>query len=162
MRISVYTLVLFCHVFPIAARHVLQLLVRIHALLNADSLEVRTPEVLKQLVVVAQHLSIHLAIPQVKRHGGLVLEGDVHNGFTVIVVAVVPLRIVYQPRLVIEAILKVVSDDGQHVMVWRDNAQIRTVLRLLKTDKLLHAQLFMQHTSGDIRYGEDICISEVP
>ena len=73
-----------------------------------------------------------------------------------------PLHIVYQPRLVVKPILKMVDDNGQHVVVWRDDAKIRAVLRLLEADKLLHPQLFMQHTTGDVRYSKHICISEIP
>ena len=73
-----------------------------------------------------------------------------------------PLRIVYQPRLVVEAVLEVVDDDGQHVVVWRDDAQIRAVFCLLEADELLHAQLLVQHTTSDVRHGEHVGVSEVP
>jgi len=60
------------HVFPVAARHVVELLAGIHALLDADGLEVGAPEVLQQLVVAAHHphSGLHCRIAS---HWGLVL-----------------------------------------------------------------------------------------
>ena len=54
--------VLFSHVFPVATRHVAELLLRVHPLFDADGLEVGAPQVLEQLVVLAQHVVIHLAV----------------------------------------------------------------------------------------------------
>ena len=42
---------LLCHILPVAARHVIELLARIEALANADGFEVSAPKVLEEVVV---------------------------------------------------------------------------------------------------------------
>ena len=102
----------FSHVFPVAAGHVVELLTGIHTLLDADGFEVGAPEVLQQLVVVAEHLFIQFAVVQTEGHSCLVFEGDADHGLAVVVEAIVPLGIVDEPRLVVEPVLKMIDDDG--------------------------------------------------
>ena len=131
-------LILLSHVFPIAAGHVAELL-----FLDADGFEVGAPEVLEHLVVGTQHIGIELAIGQVEWHGGLVLEGDVRDRIAVVIIAIVALGIIDEPGLVVEAVLKVVGDERQHVMVGRDNGEIGAILGFLESYELLHAQLLV-------------------
>ena len=67
-----------------------------------------------------------------------------------------PLGVINEPRLVVEAVLKMIRDDGQHVMVWRYHSKVSAILCLLKTDKLLHAQLLMEHAATGIPYCQHI------
>ena len=55
-------LVFLRHVFPITARHIAELFLGVHALLDADGLEIGAPELLEYHVVLAEDISIHLAI----------------------------------------------------------------------------------------------------
>ena len=110
-------LLFFSHVFPVAAGHVVELFAGIHALLDADGLEIGAPEVLQQLVVAAEHLFIQFAVFQTKRHSRLVFEGDADHGLAVIVEAIVPLGIVDEPGLVVEPVLKMIDDDRQHIVI---------------------------------------------
>ena len=47
-------LLLFRHIFPIAAGHVAELFAGIHPFANADGFEVSAPQFLEQLVVFAE------------------------------------------------------------------------------------------------------------
>ena len=55
---------------PVPSRHILKLLVGVHPLLDADGLEVGTPHLLQQLVVVAQHLVVQTAVGEAEGHSG--------------------------------------------------------------------------------------------
>ena len=101
----------FSHVFPVAAGHIVELFTGIHALFDADGLEIGAPEVLQQLVVVAKHLLIQFAVVQTEGHSRLVFEGDADHGLAVIVEAIMPLGIVDEPRLVVKPVLKMIDDD---------------------------------------------------
>ena len=149
------------HVFPIAARHILELFAGIHAFLDADGLKVRSPEILEELVVAAEDISIEFAIRKTEGYGRLVLEGDADDLLTVIIEAIMALGIVDEPRLVVETIAEMVGNQGQNIMVGRDNGEVCAVLCFLETDKLLHAQLLMEHTTGDIGYRQHILVSEI-
>ena len=113
--------ILFRHVFPVAAGHVAELFAGIHALADADGFEVGAPEVLEQLVVIAEDVGVELAVRQVEGYGGFVLEGDADDaalGFGLVsegrgvVVAVVAVGIVDEPGLVAKTVLEVVDDEG--------------------------------------------------
>lgn len=60
--LSRHALLFLCHVFPIATGHIAELLFGIHTFLDADSLEIRTPEILEYLVILAQDISIEFTI----------------------------------------------------------------------------------------------------
>ena len=100
------------HVFPIAARHILELFAGIHAFLDADGLKVRSPEVLEELVVVTKNLGIEFTISEVKRYARLILEGDANDLLTVIIEAIMALGIVDEPRLVVETVAEMVGNQG--------------------------------------------------
>ena len=55
-------------VFPIPPRHVLKLLPWIQSLADAYRLEVGAPQILQELVVVAQHIVVQPAVGKVERH----------------------------------------------------------------------------------------------
>ena len=138
------------------------MLAGVHPLLDADGLEVGAPQVLQQVVVIAQHLVVQTAVNEAEGHGGLVGEGDAYGGgSTVIVIPVVPLGVVDEPRLVIEAVGEMVGDERQHVVVGRDDGQIGAVLGLLEPDELFHSQLLVHHLAGDVGHGQDIRVGEV-
>ena len=100
------------HVFPIAARHILELFAGIHAFLDTDGLKVRSPEVLEELVVAAEDISIEFAIRKTEGYGRLVLEGDADDLLTVIIEAIMALGIVDEPRLVVETVAEMVGNQG--------------------------------------------------
>ena len=117
------------------------MLAGVHPLLDADGLEVGAPQVLQQVVVVAQHLVVQTAVGEAEGHGGLVGEGDAHGGgSSVIVIPVVPFGVVDEPRLVVEAVGEMVDDEWQHVVVGGDDGEIGAVLGLLEADELFHPQ----------------------
>ena len=100
------------HVFPIAARHVLELFAGIHALLDADGFEIGSPEVLEELVVVAKDLGIEFTISEVKGYARLILEGDADHLLTIIIKAIVALGIVDEPRLIVETVAEMIGYQG--------------------------------------------------
>ena len=55
---------------PVPSWHILKLLAGVHPLLDADGLEVGTPHLLQQLVVVAQHLVVQTAVGEAEGHSG--------------------------------------------------------------------------------------------
>ena len=131
-------LVLLGHVFPIAARHVFQLFARIHTLLDTNGLKVGAPEILKKLVVAAEHVGIKLAVLKTKGNSGFILKGDMNHLPSIIIIPIMALCIVNEPRLVIETILEMINYNGQHVMIGTDHTEIGAVLGFLETDELLH------------------------
>ena len=149
------------HVFPIAAGHVTELLAGIHALADADGFEVGAPEVLEKFIVLAHHGIVELTIRQIEGHGGFVLEGHAYDGFPVIIEPIMPTSIIDEPGLVVKTVLKVMGDERQHVMVGADDGEVGAVLRLLETDELLHAQLFVEYAAGDVRHRQHIGVGEV-
>ena len=72
-----------------------------------------------------------------------------------------PLGIVDEPRLIVEAVGEMISDDGQHIMVGTDNSKVSAIFRLLETDELLHTQLLVQHAAGDIGHRQHISIGKI-
>ena len=155
------SLLFFGHVFPITAGHVLKLFAGIHALTDADGLEIGAPQVLEQLVIAAENLVVEFAISQAEGYGSLILEGDADDRLSIIIETVMTLGIVDEPRLVVEAVAEMVGDEGQHIVVGTDHGEVGTVFRLLETDELLHAQLFVEHAAGDVGDGEHIGIGEM-
>ena len=68
--------VFLSHIFPVAARHIAELLARVDALANADGLEIGTPELLEKCVVAAEYVGIKLSVGEVEGDGCFVFEGD--------------------------------------------------------------------------------------
>ena len=91
-----YTLLLLLrHVFPIAARHVVELFAGIHALADANGLEVCAPKVLHQTVVAADDIVVEFAVGKAERQRSLILERYAHGiGRAVVMVAIMPFGIV--------------------------------------------------------------------
>ena len=114
----------FRHVFPIAAGHVLKLFARVHALADADGLEIGAPEILKELVVAAEDLFAEFAVGEVERNGSLILESDADDRVTIVITTIVALGIVDEPGLVVEAILKMLGDDGKHIVIGTDDSEV--------------------------------------
>ena len=155
------SLLFFGHVFPIAAGHVLKLFAGIHALTDADGLEIGAPQVLEKLVIAAEDLVVEFAVSQAEGYGSLILEGDADDRLSIIIETVMTLGIVDEPRLVVEAVAEMVGDEGQHIVIGTDDGQVGAVFGLLKTDELLHAQLFVEHATGDIGDLEHIGVGEM-
>ena len=149
------------HIFPIAARHVVELFLWIDALAYADGFEVGAPELLEDFVVLAQQFFVELPVVEVEGLGGVFGEGDTHSlalslciaapplssRRKTVIVAILPLGIIDEPRLVAEAVLKMVDDERQHVVIGRDNGEVGAVFRLLKAYELFHAQLLLHHAA---------------
>ena len=72
---------------------------------------------LEQLVVLAEDIGVEFAVGEVEGNGGFVLEGNMYDGFSVIIIAVVPMGVVDKPGLVVESVLEMMDDERQHVMV---------------------------------------------
>ena len=157
-----FCLLLLRHVFPIAARHVVELFAGIHALTDADGLEICAPKVLHQTVVAAEDVIVEFAVGKAERQRSLILERYAHGiGRAVVMVAIMPFGIVDEPRLVVESVVEMVDDERQDIMVGRNDGKICPVISFLKADKLLHAQLLMQHFARDIGHDEHIGVGEV-
>ena len=67
---------LFRHILPVAARHVAELLFRIHPLMDTYSLEISTPQFLEQEIVLAQQFFAKLPRFEIERQGCFILESD--------------------------------------------------------------------------------------
>ena len=80
---------------------------------------------------------------------------------SVVIETVMATGIIDEPGLVVEAVAEMVGDEGQHIVVGTDHGEVGTVFRLLETDELLHAQLFVEHATGDVGDGEHIGIGEM-
>ena len=134
----------------------------IHALLDADGLEIGAPELLEYLVVLTQHLGIKFTVAEVEGHGCLILESDMDgSGSAIVIITIVALGIVDEPRLVVEAVLEMIDDQRQHVMVWRDDSEVSTVLGFLETDELFHAQLFVEHPSAGVPHLQHVRVARI-
>lgn len=158
-----YQLPLFLrHIFPIPSGHVIQLLLRIHAFADTDSLEVSAPEILEEFVILTQHLVIEFAIVEVEGQRILILERDARHLLLVVVEAISALGIVEEPGLGAKAVLEVMHHQRQHIVVGRHHTQIRSILRLLKAYELHHPQSLMHHLSEDVRHSQHVWIGEVP
>ena len=95
---------------------------------------------LEYLIVLTQHLGIKFTVAEVEGHGCLILESDMDgSGSTIVIIPIVALGIVDEPRLVVEAVLEMIDDQRQHVMVWRDDSEVGSVLGFLEADELFHA-----------------------
>ena len=112
-----YQLPLFLrHIFPIPSGHVIQLLLRIHAFADTNSLEVSAPEILEEFVILTQHLVIEFAIVEVEGQRILILERDARHLLLVVVEAISALGIVEEPGLGTKAVLEVMHHQRQHIV----------------------------------------------
>ena len=73
-----------------------------------------------------------------------------------------PLGIVDEPRLIVETVGEMVGNERQNIMVGRYDGEVSAVFGLLETDELLHAELFVEYTAGNVSDCQHIGIGKVP
>ena len=74
---------------------------------------------LEYLVVLTQHIGIEFTVAEIEGHGCLILESDMDGSSSaIVIISIVAFGIVDEPRLVVEAVLEMIDDQRQHVMVW--------------------------------------------
>ena len=106
-------LLLLSQILPVSPGHIIQLFARVHALADADGLEIGAPQLLHQRVVAAQHVVVQTPVAEAERDGRFVGKGDAGGvASALIIVPVVPLGVVDEPRLVVETVGKMVGDES--------------------------------------------------
>ena len=105
-------------ILPISSWHVVELFAWVQTLTDADGLEIGAPEVLQQVVIAAEYFVIEFAIGERERHSRLVLKGDADGRrLPVVVIAIMAMGVVDEPRLVVETVMEMPRDEGKHVVV---------------------------------------------
>ena len=128
-------LLLFGQILPIAHGHVLPVLTRIEALLDADGLEVSLPQLLKEAFVLVQQTVVQAAGGKVWQVVRLV-EGDAAKVRQVVVETIGATHVVDQPALVGKAVAEVGHNQRQGVLLRLDGGKVGAVGRLLEANKL--------------------------
>ena len=105
-------LLLFGQILPIAHGHVLPVLARIEALLDADGLEVSLPQLLKKAFVLVQQTVVQAAGGKVWQVVRLV-EGDAAKVRQIVVETIGAAHVVDQPALVGKAVAEVGHNQRQ-------------------------------------------------
>ena len=136
------------------------MLPRIHAFFNADSLEIRFPELLKYLLIfihqaLVQHTRNQMSFPAV------VIKRDRSHFLQIIVKAITPLHIIDNPLLIGKTIFEMLDSKRQSIILRFEGSKESTVRRFLKTHELHQMHPFAIHLLPYLGKQKHIRIAEV-